>query len=465
MKPAAAEPTLRTRQTARIASALRLEKRRGIRIATQARLVALAIIMAWALWLDPARENVTVYAVITLLAANGLVMYGLSGLRLYRPWMLYALVLLDHALIGTALVAAGAIDQTIPPAVTLRSVWFSTFFLFIAGAVLAQMPGLVVWSGLCASVVWTSCVLWVLSLPGSFSLHGLEFIEAPTVADVARVYLHPGFVDVSGALSQVLLLLLVSMTLAAGVRRSQMLMERQVVVERERANLARYFSPELVDRLASAEPMPAAPHTRPVAVLFADLMGFTRLCEGADPAEVMALLRGFRQRMERCVFEHGGTLDKYIGDSVMATFGILSPSAGDAASALACARAMVASIKDWNVERAAEGRPPLRIATGLHYGPVILGDIGGDRLIEFTVVGDTVNVASRLETLCRDLDADLVVSDEAASWAVLVSGPGVLEGLERVEPMQLRGRDEPVTVWTHRAGGVAAIEKGAAEAV
>ena len=113
------------------------------------------------------------------------------------------------------------------------------------------------------------------------------------------------------------------------------------------------------------------------------------------------------------------------------------------------------ALEDWNVRRRAEGKEPLRLATGVHYGPVVMGDIGGDRLIEFTVVGDTVNVASRLEKLCRDLDADIVVSDEAASWAVAVAGPDALAGLERIEPLQLRGRDEPVTVWTHRAGGTA----------
>ena len=102
------------------------------------------------------------------------------------------------------------------------------------------------------------------------------------------------------------------------------------------------------------------------------------------------------------MFAHGGTLDKFIGDSVMATFGTPQPGPRDAAHALACARAMLASLGVWNSERTARGEMALRAGIGLHFGPVVLGDIGDERRLEFAVLGDTVNTASRLEGLTRE---------------------------------------------------------------
>ena len=100
--------------------------------------------------------------------------------------------------------------------------------------------------------------------------------------------------------------------------------------------------------------------------------------------------------MEEAVFAHGGTLDKYLGDGLMATFGTPFASERDALNALDCARAMMDSVARWNETRAARGEPPIRASVGLHYGPAVLGDIGANRL-EFAVIGNTVNVASRIE--------------------------------------------------------------------
>ena len=132
-----------------------------------------------------------------------------------------------------------------------------------------------------------------------------------------------------------------------------------------------------------------------MAVLFVDIVGFTRFASERDPQAVIEILRGFHSRMEAEVFRHGGTLDKYLGDGLMATFGTPFPSDQDAINALRCARAMIDSLARWNAERRAAGEPEIAGSFGLHYGPVVLGDIGANRL-EFAVIGNTVNVASRL---------------------------------------------------------------------
>jgi adenylate cyclase len=160
--------------------------------------------------------------------------------------------------------------------------------------------------------------------------------------------------------------------------------------------------------------------------------------------------------MAREVFAHEGTVDKYIGDAIMATFG--TPHAGerDASNALACAKAMMASITAWNAERAARSALEIRIGIGLHFGPAVMGDIGDEQRLEYAVIGDTVNVASRLEALTRKVGAPLVISGDAVDAVRRETGGdgAALAGLEEREPAEVRGRAAKVPVWTI-AGAIA----------
>src|SRR4029450_9625459 len=174
----------------------------------------------------------------------------------------------------------------------------------------------------------------------------------------------------------------------------------------------RYFSPKVVDTLAERDEPLGQVRRQAVGVLFADLVGFTTLAESMAPEQVMGMLRGFHGRMEDEVFRHGGCLEKFIGDALLATFGVPDPRARDATASLACARGMLPALATWNQERAAQGLPALRMGIGLHYGQVVLGDIGSERSMACATVGDTVNVTSRLQTLTRDLDATIVASTE-----------------------------------------------------
>jgi adenylate cyclase len=133
----------------------------------------------------------------------------------------------------------------------------------------------------------------------------------------------------------------------------------------------------------------------------------------------------------------------------MATFGTPDVGPADAAHALGAARAMLASIAAWNGERAAKGEAPVRLSIGIHYGLVVLGDVGSARCLEFAVIGDVVNVASRLEELTRELDASVVVSDEAVR-AAGGREAAALTGLEFADPHPLRGRATPLAIWALR---------------
>ena len=176
--------------------------------------------------------------------------------------------------------------------------------------------------------------------------------------------------------------------------------------------------------------------------MFSDIVGFTELAEDRSPDDVLALLREVHGIAARQVFAHHGTLDKYLGDGVMATFGTPTTADDDADRALACAKAILRDLAQFNAQQSG---PAVRLGIGLHYGDVVLGDIGSDERLEYTVIGDTVNVASRLERLTRQIGADLVISDALCQH---LRDPGLADGLVRGEPAQLRGREEPVAFWS-----------------
>ncbi len=222
---------------------------------------------------------------------------------------------------------------------------------------------------------------------------------------------------------------------------------QKLAAETARANLARYFPPEIVDELADmSEPFAAAQECE-AAVMFVDIIGSTAISArlGAEPT--FALLREFYERMADTVFTNHGSVDKYLGDGLMANFGAPENSGRDASNALQAALAMQRSIADLNGEGAAAGTPPLAIAIGIHFGPVLTGNIGNEHRLEFATLGDTVNSAARLENLARPLEAQVVISDDMAEAVRKEGGDGLLAGFVQHGEETLRGKDEPMKLW------------------
>jgi adenylate cyclase len=225
--------------------------------------------------------------------------------------------------------------------------------------------------------------------------------------------------------------------------------------ERARSNLSRYFSPNIVEMLAAQDEPLGAVRRQTVAVLFVDIVGFTRMAEGMPPEAVVTLLRQFHQRMTAQIFACGGTVEKYIGDEIFAVFGVPTVGDSDAANALACAEQMLAALGGWNEERTRAGERALAIGIGLNYGPAVLGDVGSEHSMSFTVIGDTVNTASRLQGLTRTLKTPLVVGGPLVDAVTAASSAGAvaLAGqLQDQGEQALRGRAGAVRVWTLKDG-------------
>jgi adenylate cyclase len=222
--------------------------------------------------------------------------------------------------------------------------------------------------------------------------------------------------------------------------------ERLAKEEVARANYSR-FLPEYVVKqmLENPESFKLGGVTQTITVLFADIRGFTRISEHASPEKIVQLLNRYFSAMTDIIFAHGGTLDKYLGDGLMALFGAPTVTPKDAANAMSAAVAMQRRMLSINDELRAEGYPEIGIGIGLHTGEVIVGYIGSERRSEYTAIGDTVNTASRLESNAKA--GEILVSEVTAQAA---RSRYQLAGRE---PISVKNREQPVPLfeveWQH----------------
>jgi adenylate cyclase len=210
-------------------------------------------------------------------------------------------------------------------------------------------------------------------------------------------------------------------------------------LDRWRHNLARFFSPLVVADLQEAGNVLDL-QRRSAGVMFVDLRDFTSYAETASAAELARVLAEYRRLVAGTVFAFGGTVDKFIGDGVMVVFGQPTAAADDAERALSCALELSARLTNWRPFPGVDG-PVFQSGIGLHYGFVIGGVLESGYHDEFTVIGDAVNVAQRLEVLTKKLDASLVVST-----ALLTHAPRAARGEEWVwmDAVSLSGRRLPI---------------------
>ena len=217
------------------------------------------------------------------------------------------------------------------------------------------------------------------------------------------------------------------------------------ISEREilRDTFSRYLSQPVMEQVLSDKASRSLRTSRrEVSVLFADIRGFTTFAERHRPEEVVAALNQYFDRMVRVVFAHHGTLDKYLGDGLMALFGTPLEQPDHPRHAVQAALEMQAAVADLNAARLRSGLAPLGIGIGINSGEAIVGNIGTEERMEYTAIGDMVNVAQRLQT--EAADGDVVISDD-----VLAQAQGDLAINETIET-RLKGRRQPVRA--HRVG-------------
>ncbi len=210
--------------------------------------------------------------------------------------------------------------------------------------------------------------------------------------------------------------------------------------KRMKSTMSRYMDPALADQLMSSSDLLGGRETT-ATVLFSDIRGFTPLTEALGASGTVTLLNDYFTLMVDCIVKEGGMLDKYIGDAIMAAFGVPVEHDDDEDRAVRCSIAMLKTLDNWNKQRQSEGKLPVNIGIGLNTDNIVSGNIGSPTRMNYTLIGDGVNLASRLESACKQYAAKLLISEYTFKK---------LKGTYRtrdIDEVIVKGKTEPVRVY------------------
>lgn len=414
----------------------------GLKLAIIGRTAALVLLGIWILASrahDPAR--LFNYAVaLTVFAALGLAHYLLIGTRFDRPWVKYAFITLDIAIVSTLVATLPLYPSAadLPSVFIFRTPIFPFYFVILGIAALSFSPGLVVWVGIAGALGWMSAFLHRASGVEGL-LNWRQIPQNPPAEEVMAVVLDPNFGGLSARIQEVVSLAVVAVLISLVMWRARATLRRQLVAERDRSMLSGIFGrfvPQAIVNAMLAGHGALAPLEREATVLFADIAGFTEMTERAGPVRTVEILNAYFDEVTRIIGANNGIVTQFQGDAVLATFNVPVADEKHARNAFDAARAILACVaaRDFAGER-------VRVRIGINTGLLVAGNVGGGGRQSYTVHGDTVNLAARLEALCKEHGTSLLLTATTAR---------ALRDTELVAvgDIAVRGFSEPVTVYS-----------------
>jgi adenylate cyclase len=307
--------------------------------------------------------------------------------------------------------------------IALRALRFDARYVLLAGAAAALG-----WSAMIAGAVWPS-----------------DYEAMITRSYVT--YITSNSILIGAEFDKIMSILTVTAVLAIALVRARRLLVASVSEQAAASALSRFFAPEIAERIrgAQAEIRAGEGQARDAAILTTDLRGFTRLSVTLPPNEVMALLVEYQGRLVPIIQKHGGSIDKFLGDGILATFGCAVPSETHARDALAAALDIQEAARAWRAERQAAGLAAPAVGTAVTVGRVLFGAIGDETRLEFTVIGDAVNLAAKLDKHTKAEGVAALASGEAYDRA-LAQGLPAAPALERRPGRKVEGVADPLDI-------------------
>ncbi|MEH7828078.1 adenylate/guanylate cyclase domain-containing protein [Gemmobacter denitrificans] len=325
-------------------------------------------------------------------------------LRGYLPnWLLGLSVVVDISLLMLTIWSFHLQYQS-PPTVYLKAPTLLYAFILIALRMLRAEPGWILFAGGCTLVGWTALVGYAVMMTDKMNV----------TRDFA-VWATSDALLLGAEIDRAMAFTIFTAILAVAAVRSRRLLVRAVTEAHAAAELSRFFAPEIAtgirETINSLKPGDAT--LREAGVMMVDLRGFTRLSEGLPAEAVLGLIEEYQACVVPAIRQAGGSIDKYLGDGILATFGAARESATFAADALRAQMAVQAAAAAWSADRLSRGLTPVAVGTAVATGQMLCGVVGVEDRLEWTVIGDPVNLAAKLEKHCKTRGVAALATREA----------------------------------------------------
>ena len=307
--------------------------------------------------------------------------------RLPAP-LLYLSIIIDMSLL-LGMIWSFHLQYQQPPSFYLKSPTLLYVFIFIALRALRFEARYVITAGVVAAIGWAAMAVYATLASGGMDVVTRDYVHYLTSNSVLK----------GAELDKVITILTVTAIIAVAITRAHKLLVRAVAEGAAAHDLSRFFSPEIARQITTAEQEVTAGtgQARDAAILMVDIRGFTRLSSIVKPDDLVCLLAEYQSRMVPIIQRRGGTIDKFMGDGIMATFGAAVTSPAYAADALKTVDDIMQAADAWAAELRHENKPPLRMGAAVATGRIIFGAVGDESRMEYTVIGDAVNLSAKLE--------------------------------------------------------------------
>lgn len=350
-------------------------------------------------------------------------------------WVSFISIIVDIALLVT-LIWSFHLQYQQPASFYLKAPTLLYLFIFIALRTLRFEAKFVLTVGMVAAFGWLSLLTYALVTSGP-----------GTVTRNYVLYMTSNHILIGGEIDKIISILMVTAILALAVSRGQRLLEQAVAETAAIKDLSKFFVPEIATTIIQSgqKIKPGYGELRHVAILHCDIRDFTEMTKHSTPQQIIKLLTEYQSRMVKIIRDHNGSVDKFIGDGILASFNAIKPNTNYLADAMQAAIEIISENKTWTKERKAANLNPIRVGVSITSGSVILGIVGDASRLEYTVIGDPVNIAVKLDKHCKIENCQVLTTEEAFN-AAIKQGFQPKIPVERFNGRQVEGIIEPINL-------------------